>query len=130
MSDWEKVYQKWRTFQNLDPSLKQHLTEIENDREAIEDAFYKELAFGTGGMRGILGPGINRMNVYTVRKAVHGLAKYLLNEKIDAKARGVVIAYDSRHMSKEFAVESAKVLGSSGIRTFVFDTLRPTPLLS
>ncbi len=130
MSDWEKVYQKWRTFQNLDPSLKQHLTEIENDREALEDAFYKELAFGTGGMRGILGPGINRMNVYTVRKAVHGLAKYLLNEKIDAKARGVVIAYDSRHMSKEFAEESAKVLGSSGIRTFVFDTLRPTPLLS
>jgi phosphoglucomutase len=130
MGDWEKVYQKWRTFQNLDPSLKQHLSEMESDRQALEDAFYKELTFGTGGMRGILGPGINRMNVYTIRKAVYGLANYLLNIKTDAKDRGVVIAYDSRHMSKEFAVESAKVLGSSGIRTYVFDTLRPTPLLS
>jgi phosphoglucomutase len=103
---------------------------MESDREALEDAFYKELTFGTGGMRGILGPGINRMNVYTVRKAVHGLASYLLNTINDAKERGVVIAYDSRYMSREFAVESAKVLGSSGIRTYLFDTLRPTPLLS
>ncbi|GAB3789197.1 phospho-sugar mutase [Virgibacillus kimchii] len=130
MVEWEKVYQKWRAFQQLDPDLKRHLTEMESDRQALEDAFYTELTFGTGGMRGILGPGINRMNVYTVRKAVHGLANYLLHTKSDAKERGVVIAYDSRHMSREFAVESAKVLGSSGIRTYVFDTLRPTPLLS
>jgi phosphoglucomutase len=130
MDDWEKVYQKWRTFQNLNPSLKQNLTEMESDRQALQDAFYKELTFGTGGMRGVLGPGTNRMNVYTVRKAVHGLANYLLNTKNNAKELGVVIAYDSRHMSKEFAVESAKVLGASGIRTYVFDTLRPTPLLS
>ncbi|MFA1821776.1 phospho-sugar mutase [Virgibacillus oceani] len=130
MGDWEKVYQKWRTFHNLDPSLKQNLTEMENDREALEDAFYKELTFGTGGMRGILGPGINRMNVYTIRKAVHGLANYLLNTTENVKERGAVVAYDSRHMSQEFAIESAKVLGASGIRTYVFDTLRPTPLLS
>lgn len=130
MGDWEKVYQKWRTFQNLDPSLKQNLSDMENDRQALEDAFYQELTFGTGGMRGVLGPGTNRMNVYTVRKAVHGLADYLLEMKTDARERGVVVAYDSRHMSKAFAVESAKVLGASGIRTYVFNTLRPTPLLS
>src|SRR5690625_2370828 len=130
MGDWEKVYQKWRTFHNLDPSLKQSLTKIESDRQALEDAFYKELTFGTGGMRGILGPGTNRMNVYTIRKTVQGLANYLLNRKNDFKELSVVAAYDPRHMSREFAVESAKVLGSAGIRTYIFNSLRPTPLLS
>lgn len=76
MTSWEKVYQKWNTFQNLEPSLKSDLEKIKDNDEALEDAFYKELTFGTGGMRGVLGPGINRMNIYTVRKAVNGLANY------------------------------------------------------
>lgn len=130
MTSWEKVYQKWNTFQNLEPSLKSDLEKIKDNDEALEDAFYKELTFGTGGMRGVLGPGINRMNIYTVRKAVNGLANYLLVNTVNVKDRGVVVAYDSRYMSQEFAVETAKVLGAYGIRTHVFDTLRPTPLLS
>ncbi|OZU87107.1 phosphoglucomutase [Virgibacillus indicus] len=130
MTSWEKVYQKWNTFQNLEPSLKSDLEKIKGNDEALEDAFYKELTFGTGGMRGVLGPGINRMNIYTVRKAVNGLANYLLVNTVNVKDRGVVVAYDSRYMSQEFAVETAKVLGAYGIRTHVFDTLRPTPLLS
>ncbi|PAV31434.1 phosphoglucomutase [Virgibacillus profundi] len=130
MSSWEKVYHKWSSFQNLDPSLKSDLENIKVNQESLEDAFYKELTFGTGGMRGILGPGINRMNIYTIRKAVNGLANYLLINTVNVKDRGVVVAYDSRYMSQEFAVETAKVLGTYGIRTYVFDSLRPTPLLS
>ncbi|RDW20486.1 phospho-sugar mutase [Oceanobacillus chungangensis] len=130
MKSWQQVFQKWSTFQNLDVSLKAKLDEIETNNQALEDAFYKELTFGTGGMRGILGPGVNRMNIYTVRKAVNGLANYLLANRVNVKDRGVVIAYDSRYMSKEFAVEVAKVLGYYGIRTHVFESLRPTPILS
>nr|WP_245347611.1 phospho-sugar mutase [Oceanobacillus polygoni] len=110
--------------------MKTELHTIKDNKHALEDAFYKELTFGTGGMRGVLGAGINRMNVYTVRKAVNGLANYLLANQVNVRDRGVVIAYDSRNMSKEFAVESAKVLGSYGIKTHVFESLRPTPLLS
>ncbi|WP_010648455.1 phospho-sugar mutase [Oceanobacillus massiliensis] len=130
MGNWEKIYQKWNTFANLDDSLKTELHTKKDDKNALEDAFYKELTFGTGGMRGVLGAGINRMNIYTVRKAVNGLANYLLTNRVNVKDRGVVIAYDSRYMSPEFAVESAKVLGHYGIKTHVFETLRPTPLLS
>src|SRR5699024_695738 len=114
----------------LDSSLKQELEKMKDNETQLEDAFYTELTFGTGGMRGILGPGINRMNVYTVRKAVSGLANNLLNRHEDAKERGVVVAYDSRYMSKEFAEEAAKVLGYFGIKSYVFESLRPTPLLS
>ncbi|AXI10688.1 phosphoglucomutase [Oceanobacillus zhaokaii] len=130
MNSWEQAYQKWNTFQNLDVSLKARLDDLKNSNQALEDAFYKELTFGTGGMRGILGPGINRMNIYTVRKAVNGLANYLLANRVNVKDRGVVIAYDSRYMSKEFAVEAAKVLGYYGIHTHVFESIRPTPILS
>ena len=130
MNSWQQVYQKWSTFQNLDLSLKAKLDDLKTNNQALEDAFYKELTFGTGGMRGELGPGINRMNIYTVRKAVNGLANYLLSNRVNVKDRGVVIAYDSRYMSKEFAVEAAKVLGYYGIHTHVFESLRPTPLLS
>ncbi|RDW22330.1 phosphoglucomutase [Oceanobacillus arenosus] len=130
MNSWQQVYQKWNTFQNLDLSLKATLDDLKTNNRALEDAFYKELTFGTGGMRGVLGPGINRMNIYTVRKAVNGLANYLLVNRVNVKDRGVVIAYDSRYMSKEFAVEAAKVLGYYGIHTHVFESLRPTPLLS
>src|SRR5699024_9464193 len=94
------------------------------------DAFYTELTFGTGGMRGELGPGINRMNIYTVRKVVNGLANYLTDQSGDVRDRGVAVAYDSRYMSQEFAIETAKVLGAHGIKAYVFDTLHPTPLLS
>lgn len=130
MNSWEQVYQKWNAFQSLDASLKIDLEKIKGDNKSLEDAFYKELTFGTGGIRGILGPGINRMNIYTVRKAVNGLANYLLVNYVNVKDRGVVVAYDSRYMSPEFALETAKVLGSYGIKTHVFRSLRPTPLLS
>ncbi|BAC14993.1 phosphomannomutase [Oceanobacillus iheyensis HTE831] len=130
MQNWEKMFEKWNMFTALDDSLKINLNKLKNDRSALEDAFYQELSFGTAGMRGILGAGTNRMNIYTIRKAVNGLADYLLTNYNDAKNRGIVIAYDSRYMSKEFAIESAKVLGYYGIHTYVFESLRPTPLLS
>lgn len=130
MSNWKSVYEKWDAWDTLDSSLKQELEKMKDNETQLEDAFYTELTFGTGGMRGILGPGINRMNVYTVRKAVSGLANNLLNRHEDAKERGVVVAYDSRYMSKEFAEEAAKVLGYFGIKSYVFESLRPTPLLS
>ncbi|MBP1969789.1 phosphoglucomutase [Virgibacillus natechei] len=130
MSSWKNVYQKWDSFQKLDPSLKSELEKIKDHKVELEDAFYKELTFGTGGMRGVLGAGTNRMNIYTVRKAVNGLANYLLANRVNVKDRGVVIAYDSRYMSQEFAIEAATVLGAYGIKASVFDAIRPTPLLS
>ncbi|MEN1967574.1 phospho-sugar mutase [Lentibacillus sp. N15] len=130
MEQWENVYNKWKAFQELDPSLREGLTNLQGDRAALEDAFYQELTFGTGGMRGVLGPGINRMNIYTVRKAVNGLANYLQETFADAGDRGVAVSYDSRHMSREFALETAKVLGAHGLQTYIFDSLHPTPLLS
>lgn len=130
MADWKKIYERWNSFQGLDPELRKQLDELKNDENALEEAFYKELTFGTGGMRGILGPGTNRMNIYSVRKAVKGLATHLLAHGNDTKERGIVIAYDSRHMSQEFAIEAAKVLGTFGIKTYIFSSLRPTPVLS
>ncbi|WP_042143987.1 phospho-sugar mutase [Paucisalibacillus sp. EB02] len=130
MANWKSIFEKWNAFEGLDPKLKQELYTLQSDEKALEDAFYKELTFGTGGMRGVLGVGTNRMNVYTIRKAVYGLAKYLLSHAVNVKDRGVVVAYDSRYMSREFAVETAKTLGAFGIRTYVFESLRPTPVLS
>lgn len=126
---WQDTYNKWLTFDQLDINLKEQLIRMDDTTE-LEDAFYQELTFGTGGMRGMLGPGVNRMNVYTVRKAVAGLAGFM-KENIDNYAdRGVAVAYDPRYMSKEFAIETAKVLGAYGIKTYVFESLRPTPVLS
>ncbi len=130
MSSWKEVYERWRKFENLDSKLKNDLEQLATDEQELEDAFYKELTFGTGGMRGIIGPGTNRMNIYTIRKAVNGLAHYLLKTGVNVKDRGVVVAYDSRYMSQDFAIETAKVLGVHGIKTYVFRTLKPTPLLS
>jgi len=96
----------------------------------IDDAFFKNAEFGTGGMRGILGPGTNRINIYTIRKATVGFAIYLLEKYKDAKSRGVVISHDNRHMSREFTLLSAKVLSEFGIKVYIFDSLRPTPELS
>ncbi|MGG1664129.1 phospho-sugar mutase [Brevibacillus sp. NRS-1366] len=131
MSDeWKKHYRRWASFAALDREMKELLTILKEDEVALEDCFYKNIEFGTGGMRGERGPGINRINVYTVRKASEGLARYLIEQGIEAKERGVVIAYDTRHKSHEFAFEAAKVLGKHGIRVYVFDILCPTPLLS
>ncbi|MDF0728778.1 phospho-sugar mutase [Cytobacillus sp. S13-E01] len=128
--NWKKIYKQWVNNASLDPEMKQLLTEKEENESELEDCFYKNLEFGTGGMRGEIGPGTNRMNVYTVRKASEGLAKYIESFGDDAKKRGVVIAFDSRNKSPEFAMESAKTLATHGIQTYVFDELRPTPELS
>ncbi len=128
--NWKETYKQWREFEDLDSTLKENLTSIEADEKLLEDAFYQPLSFGTAGMRGILGAGINRMNIYTIRQATEGLAKLLEDYGQDAKDRGVAIAYDSRHMSPEFAMESAKTLGAHGIKSYVFEGLRPTPELS
>ncbi len=130
MRDWEKTYKRWDSFQGLDQVLRKQLDELKDNENALEEAFYQELTFGTGGMRGILGPGTNRMNIYSIRKAMQGLANHLVTNDVHAKERGVVIAYDSRHMSQEFAIEAAKVLGVFGIKTYIFSSLRPTPVLS
>ncbi|MDL4842660.1 phospho-sugar mutase [Aquibacillus rhizosphaerae] len=127
---WQTQYEKWRNFEQLDKELRDQLVAIENDEKKLEDSFYKELEFGTGGMRGELGPGSNRMNIYTIRKATEGLARYIEENGDVAKGRGVVIAYDSRFKSPEFAIEAAKTLGEHGIQAYVFDSLRPTPELS
>jgi phosphoglucomutase len=128
--DWKKRYELWRQHENLDDEMKALLKQIKDDPKLLEDCFYKNLEFGTGGMRGEIGPGTNRMNIYTVRKASEGLARYIQSFGETAKKRGVVIAYDSRHKSPQFAMEAAKTLATHGIQTYVFDELRPTPELS
>ncbi|MEH2979280.1 MULTISPECIES: phospho-sugar mutase [Bacillus amyloliquefaciens group] len=127
---WSKSYERWNQAEQLDSELKKLLADAEGNEQLLEDFFYKDLEFGTGGMRGEIGPGTNRMNIYTVRKASAGLAAYIAKQGEDAKKRGVAIAYDSRHKSPEFAMEAAKTLASQGIQTYVFDELRPTPELS
>lgn len=128
--DWKQKAEKWLGYANMDSSLQQELAELRLDDSRMEDAFYKDLEFGTGGMRGEIGPGTNRMNIYTVRKAAAGLAAYIETYGAEAKKRGAAIAYDSRYMSKEFAMETAKTLATRGIRAYVFNGLRPTPELS
>ncbi|MFE3894663.1 MULTISPECIES: phospho-sugar mutase [unclassified Priestia] len=128
--NWKTQLDKWLTFNALDAELKEELLIMKEDEKQAEDAFYKNLEFGTGGMRGELGPGPNRLNVYMVRKATEGLACYIEESGEAAKKKGVVVAYDSRHKSPEFALEVAKVLGKHGIKTYIFDELRPTPELS
>lgn len=130
MTKWKTAYEQWLNFDELDESLKKELEQIKDRPDVLEDAFYQDLSFGTGGMRGIIGPGTNRMNIYTIRKAVNGLANYILSNCVNVKDRGVVVSYDTRYMSREFAVEAAKVLGSYDIKTHIFQDVRPTPLLS
>lgn len=121
-------YLRWENSPNLDELLRKEL-DMMSDQE-IHDSFYTNIEFGTAGMRGLLGPGTNRINVHTIAKATVGFAKYICDHGDEAKHRGVAIAYDNRHMSYEFAIVSAKVLASYGIRSFVFESLRPTPELS
>lgn len=127
---WLNNAEKWFSYKELDHELKLRLIEIQDDKRLLEDSFYKHLEFGTGGMRGEIGPGINRLNIYTIRRAAEGLARYIVEQGEKVKQRGVVIAYDSRHKSLEFALEVAKTVGRYGIKSYIFDELRPTPVLS
>ncbi|RFB18475.1 phospho-sugar mutase [Bacillus sp. HNG] len=127
---WMEKYNQWLNMPGLDQEIKNALLEKKDNQKELEDCFYKNLEFGTGGMRGEIGPGTNRMNIYTVRKASAGLAAFIESYGEEAKRRGVAIAFDSRHKSPEFAMEAAKTLASQGIQTYVFDELRPTPELS
>ncbi len=124
---YKKEYQKWLENPKLDEKFRDELIKMSESEK--EECFYKNLEFGTGGMRGIIGVGTNRINKYTIRKANYGFGKYL-TEKYNDIARGVVIAHDNRHKSREFALESAGVLGAFGIPTYLFESLRPTPELS
>ncbi|MDE7446737.1 MAG: phospho-sugar mutase [Lachnospiraceae bacterium] len=125
---YKEQYDFWLEDAYFDEKTKEELRGIAGDEKEIEDRFYKELEFGTGGLRGVIGAGTNRMNIYTVRKATQGLANYIIKQ--GGKDRGVAIAYDSRRMSPEFADEAALCLAANGIKAYVFDALRPTPELS
>lgn len=126
--DYQKRYREWLENDYFDADTKAELTAIKENDNEIKERFYKDLEFGTAGLRGVIGAGTNRMNIYTVRKATQGLANYIL--KNGAESRGVAIAYDSRRMSPEFADESALCLAANGIKAYVFESLRPTPELS
>ncbi|WNF37484.1 phospho-sugar mutase [Bacillaceae bacterium IKA-2] len=128
--EWKNEYELWMNDVNLDSELKKQLQQMSGNDQLIEESFYKNLEFGTGGMRGEIGPGTNRMNIYTIRKAAEGLAQYIIENGIAAIEKGVVIAYDNRFKSQEFALESALTLGKHGIKTYLFKNLRPTPELS
>ncbi|TPR51761.1 phospho-sugar mutase [Apilactobacillus kunkeei] len=126
----QDLYQKWVDQPNLNESVKHYLAKIANNNEEINDAFGTNMSFGTAGMRGLIGAGINRMNIYTVRQATEGLASYMDTLDEESKKRGVAISFDSRYHSKEFAYEAARVLGQHNIKSYVFDDIRPTPELS
>ena len=125
---YREAYESWLSNPYFDEDTKEELRSIANDEKEIEDRFYMDLEFGTAGLRGVIGAGTNRMNVYTVRKATQGLANYII--KVGAQAKGVAIAYDSRRMSPEFANEAALCLAANGIKAYIFESLRPTPELS
>lgn len=126
--DYREIYKEWLDNPYFDDATKAELKAIADDEKEIEERFYMDLEFGTAGLRGIIGAGTNRMNVYTVRKATQGLANYIAS--VGGQAKGVAIAYDSRRMSPEFADEAALCLAANGIKAYVFESLRPTPELS
>lgn len=126
--DYKENYKSWLEGSCFDEKTKEELRDISGDDNEIKERFYTELKFGTAGLRGIIGAGTNRMNIYTVRKATQGLADYIIS--VGAQKKGVAIAYDSRHMSPEFAEETALCLAANGIKAYVFESLRPTPELS
>lgn len=129
--NYKENYNEWINNPYFDEETKKELLSIGKNEKEIEDRFYKNLEFGTGGLRGVIGAGSNRINKYTVRRATYGLANYILNKcGNEGKKKGVVIAYDSRHKSKEFCLETAKTLAACGIKAYIFDSLRPTPQLS
>ena len=126
--DYREIYEQWLANPYFDEAIKEELKGISEDENEIKERFYMDLEFGTAGLRGIIGAGTNRMNIYVVRRATQGLANYIA--KVDKKAQGVAIAYDSRHMSPEFAEEAALCLAANGIKAYIFESLRPTPELS
>ncbi len=126
--DYREIYEQWLANPYFDEATKEELKGISEDENEIKERFYMDLEFGTAGLRGIIGAGTNRMNIYVVRRATQGLANYIA--KVDKKAQGVAIAYDSRHMSSEFAEEAALCLAANGIKAYIFESLRPTPELS
>ncbi len=126
--DYLKKYEEWLQSQSIDEETKKELLMIKEDDKEIKERFYQDLEFGTGGLRGIIGAGTNRMNIYTVGKATQGLANFIKKE--GGEAKGVAIAYDSRRMSKEFSERAALILNANGIKTYRFESLRPTPELS
>ena len=128
MKDYMKIYQEWLSNPYFDEDTKAELRAIEGDENEIKERFYMDLEFGTAGLRGVIGAGINRMNIYVVRRATQGLANYIIRQ--GGADKGVAIAYDSRHMSPEFAMEAAMTLAANGIKAYKFESLRPTPELS
>lgn len=128
---YKDIYNEWMESSYFDEDIKDELRGIADDENEIKERFYKSLEFGTGGLRGIIGAGTNRINIYTVRKATRGICRYI-DRKFgeEGKSRGVVIAHDSRRMSREFCEEAAATLAAYGVKTFVFDSLRATPILS
>ena len=128
MKDYMKIYNEWLTNPYFDEATKEELRAIAGDENEIKERFYMDLEFGTAGLRGIIGAGINRMNIYVVRRATQGLANYIIKQ--GGASKGVAIAYDSRHMSPEFAMEAAMTLAANGIKAYKFESLRPTPELS
>ncbi len=130
MLNAREMYEKWLSFEGLDNELKEQLVAIKDDENEINERFYQDLSFGTAGLRGVIGAGTNRMNIYVVKRATQGLATLICAEGEEAKKRGVAIAFDSRLYSDRFAYEAAKVLVANGIKVYLFDELRPTPELS
>lgn len=128
--NWKEVYQEWKEFKAIDGLVADSLAAMEKNENELKDAFYAPLEFGTAGMRGVIGAGINRMNIYSVRQATEGLAMFIENLGAEEKRRGVAIAYDSRHQSPEFAMGAAETLAAHGITSYIFESLRPTPELS
>ena len=128
MKDYMKIYEEWLANPYFDEDTKKELRAIQGDENEIKERFYMDLEFGTAGLRGVIGAGLNRMNIYTVRRATQGLADYILEQ--GGADRGVAIAYDSRRMSPEFSDEAARTLAANGIKAYRFESLRPTPELS
>ena len=126
--EYREIYEQWLTNPYFDEETKKELLGIKDNDKEIEERFYMDLEFGTAGLRGIIGAGTNRMNIYVVRRATQGLANYIL--KVGKESQGVAISYDSRHMSPEFAQEAALCLAANGIKAYIFESLRPTPVLS
>ncbi len=125
---YKELYNEWLTNSYFDEETREELRSIADNEKEIEERFYMDLEFGTAGLRGVIGAGTNRMNIYTVRKATQGLANYIAS--VNGQAKGVAIAFDSRRMSPEFADEAALCLAANGIKAYVFESLRPTPELS